>query len=192
MKILRIIPAILLVLSTAFPPADAAVSTRSAPQPEDPPSAAALRALLTRCLPEIIKGGALRTTGLTQAGKEIEKSMLGDRTGAVWADWKTDLLMIDYHDVPVCRIIALYIDATVLVELVSAVFAESISSFRRERYRLEEDGSFAVVYSGTPQGVGVVIRISTSAMVDGSPFATLSVEREVSDATATDNGAPAE
>ena len=72
------------------------------------------------------------------------------------------------------------IDPAVLADLVMRVFTEATTPFQRERFKLNTDGSFAAVYSSIGGSKGVVVRISTDRMEDGSRFATLSVERRMS------------
>ena len=112
--------------------------------------------------------------------------MLGDREGDVWLNVGAQVVMVDFRDVPVCRVVALSVDPAVLADLVMRVFSESETPFTRERFRLDDDGGFAAVYSLTGKSKGIVIRISTTRAGNGGRLATLTVERSA------DNGVAAE
>ena len=112
--------------------------------------------------------------------------MLGDRNGDVWLNAKARVVMVDFRDAPVCRVVALSVDPAVLADLVMRVFSENETPFVRERFRLDADGGFAAVYSLTAKTKGVVIRVSTPRTGDGDRFATLSVERHVEGTVAAD------
>lgn len=85
--------------------------------------------------------------------------------------------MIDFDDVPVCRVVALSVDPAVLADLVIRVFVEATGNFQRERFRMNMDGGFAAVYSGVAGHTPVLIRISTTHQDNGNVFASLNVER---------------
>ncbi len=167
------------------PQAHAAARPEVQTQTTESNSVSAVRALIARCLPGVLNGKGAATAGFSKASDKTTRQMLGSRDGGVYMNHDANLMMIDFHDVPVCRIIAMSIDPAVLADLVMRVFAEATTPFQRERFKLNTDGSFAAVYSSTGRSKGVVVRISTDRMEDGSRFATLSVERQLSETAST-------
>lgn len=145
-------------------------------------SVTAMRTLITRCLPSVLSGKGVATVGLSPASEATTRRMLGSRQGSVWLDFDARVVMVDFQDAAVCRVVALSIDPAVLADLVMRVFSESETPFTRDRFRLDEGGGFAAVYSLNGKSHGVVIRISTAWAKDGGRFATLTVERSVQDA----------
>ena len=146
--------------------ASAGVRHDNVPVVTETPSVMAMRALITRCIPGA-SSGDVTTTGLRRTDTETEATLLGPRAGAVWATPRAEILLIDFADVPVCKVIVPRIDPAVLADLVIRVFLESDGAFTRERFRFDEGGGFAAVYSGT----GVVVRISASTGENGVAFA---------------------
>lgn len=140
-------------------------------------SVLAMRTLISRCLPGIGSGQGVVTTGLSRAEALNEAVILGSRQGAVWRDRDTKLLLIDFDDAPVCRVVALSVDPAILADLVIRVFVEADGDFRRERFRLDANGGFAAVFSGVAGRTPVLIRISTTHQANGNVFASLNVER---------------
>ena len=55
--------------------------------------------------------------------------MLGDREGDVWLNVGARVVMVDFRDVPVCRVVALSVDPAVLADLVMRVFSEREDAF---------------------------------------------------------------
>lgn len=159
--------------------ATAGVPHEPALQEQESTSVLALRTLINRCLPGIGGDRQIVTTGLRRAGAHEEAAILGDRQGSVWRDRDTRLLLIDFDDVPVCRVVALSVDPAVLADLVIRVFVEATGSFQRERFRVHTDGGFAAVYSGVAGHTPVLIRISTTHQDNGNVFASLNVERAI-------------
>ena len=151
--------------------ASAGVRPDAAPAASETPSVMAMRALITRCIPGA-SGSDVTTTGLRRTDTETEATLLGPRTGMVWASSGAEILLIDFADAPVCKVVAPRIDPAVLADLVIRVFLEADGTFQRERFRFDEGGGFAAVYTGT----GVVVRISASTGANGGAFATLSAE----------------
>ena len=173
---------VLLLLGVALssgpvPVANAAITPDAGPRPDESNSVTAVRTLVTRCLPGVLGGKGVPTAGLSKASDAATRRMLGDRHGSVWLNLWADVLMVEFTDVPLCRVVAMSVDPAVLADLVMRVFSEAETPFIRERFRLEEDGGFAAVYSLTGGSKGVVIRISTTRGGDGGRIATLSVER---------------
>lgn len=165
------------LLTSPVPPSRAAVLPDSGLRAAESSSVTAVRTLITRCLPGVLSGDRAPTAGLAPASEAATRRMLGDREGDVWLNVGAQVVMVDFRDVPVCRVVALSVDPAVLADLVMRVFSESETPFTRERFRLDEDGGFAAVYSLTGKSKGVVIRISTTRAGDGGRFATLTVER---------------
>lgn len=171
-----------LFTAAAAPVAQAAVLPKvSTATSVESNSVSAVRALIARCLPGVLTGKGAAKAGFSKASEKTTRRMLGQRDGSVYMDYDASLMMVEFHDVPVCRIIAMSIDPAVLADLVMRVFAEASTPFKRERFNLETNGSFAAVYSSVGGSKGVVVRISTDEMQDGSRFATLTVERELSE-----------
>lgn len=170
--------AALFVASTA-PAAHAAARPEVQVQSTESNSVAAVRALISRCLPAVLSGNGATKAGLSRASEQAKRMMLGSREGSVHMDRRADMMLVEFYDVPVCRIIAMSIDPAVMADLVMRVFSEASTPFVRERFSLNDDGSFAAVYSSTGDRKGVVIRISTDRMEDGRRFATLTAERDV-------------
>lgn len=141
----------------------------------------AMRTLITRCIPGV-RDGAVITAGLNRVGQPEEHAILGERRGQVWLDGARRLLLIDFDDTPVCRVVALSVDPAVLADLVIRVFVEADGDFKRERFRLDSDGGFAAVFSGASGQVPVIVRISTTKQPNGNVFASLNVERVQTDA----------
>ena len=135
------------------------------------PSVMAMRALITRCIPGA-SGGDVTTTGFRRTDASTEASLLGSRTGEVWTSPRARILLIDFADVPVCKVVAPKIDPAILADLVIRVFLEADGTFKRERFRFDEGGGFSAVYSNAK----VVVRISAALGSHGSSFATLSAE----------------
>ena len=117
------------------------------------------------------------TTGLKRLSNSEETAVLGTREGQVWLDRDEKVLLIDFSDVPVCRVVALSVDPAILADLVIRVFRESDGAFLRKRFSLRQDGGFAAVYSATDETMPVVVRISTTHQSNGNVFASLNVER---------------
>ena len=170
-----------LFTASVAPVAKAAVLPQVSAKTTESNSVSAVRALIARCLPGVLSGKGATTAGFSKASEKTTRRMLGSRDGSVYMDFDTNLMMVDFHDQPACRIIAMSIDPAVLADLVMRVFAEASTPFERERFNLGTDGSFTAVYSSTGGVKGVVIRISTDRMDDGSRFATLTVERDLSE-----------
>ncbi|MEM9059700.1 MAG: hypothetical protein AAGD13_04490 [Pseudomonadota bacterium] len=139
-----------------------------------------MRALITRCIPSVLGGKSAPTSGLQQASQEMTRKMLGKRDGSVWLDTEAQVLMVDFHDQPTCRVIALSVDPAVLADLVMRVFSEAETPFTRQQFRLDNGGAFAAVYTSDADRDGVIVRIEATNTSDGGRFATLSVEREPS------------
>lgn len=179
MKILGIAPAFVasLFLALSAPASTAGVAPKTSAPEEVSRSVKAMRALLTRCLPGVRTGTALPTAGLLPADPGTTSRLLGERAGEVWTDRRAEYLIIRYNDTRQCKVIALDIKPAVMADLVIRLFSEADTPFRRERFRLDEDGGFAAVYamgSGTRQ---LLVRISTATNRAGAKFATLTVER---------------
>lgn len=160
----------------------AAVAVAGVPEAPGAPktestSVLAMRALIGRCLPSIGSGRETVTTGLRRVAPPEENSILGARQGRVWLDRQTRMLLIDFEDVPVCRVVALSVDPAVLADLVIRVFTEAEGTFKRERFRFDADGGFAAVFSGRTGETPVLVRISTTQQANGNVFASLNVER---------------
>ena len=169
-----------LFVAPVAPVAHAAVGAKAPTQVTESNSVSAVRALIARCLPGVLSGEGATKTGLSRASDATTRQMLGSRDGSVYMNSKASLMMVEFHDVPVCRIIAMSIDPAVLADLVMRVFSEASTPFTRERFKMHEGGGFAAVYSSEGNTKNVVIRISTDQMADGRRFATLSVERDLS------------
>ena len=137
----------------------------------------ALRTLINRCLPAIGARQGMVTTGLNRISASDEAAILGERQGRVWQDRNEKLLVIDFQDAPVCRVVALSLDPAVLADLVIRVFVEADGDFRRERFRVDSNGGFAAVYSGVTGHTPVLVRIATTHQANGNVFASLNVER---------------
>lgn len=168
------------------PVANAAITPDAEPRPEESNSVTAVRTLITRCLPGVLSGEGAPTAGLSKASDATTRRMLGDRQGSVWLNVAARVLMVEFRDSPVCRVVAMSIDPAVLADLVIRVFAEAETPFIRERFRLDDDGGFAAVYSLTARSKGVVVRISTKRSGNQGRIATLSVERSEGNAVALD------
>ncbi len=173
---------VLTMLSGPVPAARAAVLPDFETGKAESNSVTAVRTLITRCLPSVLSGKGVPTSGLSPASEATTRRMLGSRQGSVWLDFDARVVMVDFQDAPVCRVVALSIDPAVLADLVMRIFSESETPFTRDRFRLDEGGGFAAVYSLSGKSHGVVIRISTAWAKDGGRFATLSVERSDKDA----------
>lgn len=187
MKNLAVLTALAVALLTSSAAAPkAAVLPDSNLRAAESSSVTAVRTLITRCLPGVLSGDRAPTAGLAPASEAATRRMLGDREGDVWLNVGAQVVMVDFRDVPVCRVVALSVDPAVLADLVMRVFSESETPFTRERFRLDDDGGFAAVYSLTGKSKGIVIRISTTRVGNGGRFATLTVERSA------DNGVAAE
>ncbi len=170
-----------LFVASPAPVAQAAVTSGVSTSSTESNSVSAVRALIARCLPGVLSGNGAVKAGFSKASEKTTRRMLGKRDGSVYMDFDASLMMVEFHDVPVCRIIAMSIDPAVLADLTMRVFAEASTPFKRERFKLEADGSFAAVYSSVGGSNGIVVRISTDEMQDGRRFATLSVERDISE-----------
>lgn len=177
MRILLISIALLAGLVAGF--ATAGVPVDPTTKRTESNAVTALRTLISRCIPGI-RDGATITTGLTRADQPDEVAILGDRRGEVWLDGARKVLLIDFEDAPVCRVVALSVDPAVLADLVIRVFVEADGDFKRERFRLDTDGGFAAVYSGVVGQTPVLVRISTTRQGNGNVFASLNVERALS------------
>ena len=183
MKTLIVLSALAAALVTApvpalVAPAQAAAKAGVEVKQTESASVSAVRALITRCLPSVLGGKGLPSAGLAAASEAATRQMIGNRDGSVWMDTQAKVMMVDFHDVPSCKVVALSVDPGVLADLVMRVFAEAKTPFTRERFRLDEDGGFAAVYSSVGKRKGVIIRISTERTQDGGRFATLSVEQD--------------
>lgn len=174
------------LLASPVPAPKAAVLPDSGIPKAESSSVTAVRTLITRCLPGVLSGERAPSAGLAPASEAATRRMLGDREGDVWLNVGARVVMVDFRDVPVCRVVALSVDPAVLADLVMRVFSESETPFTRERFRLDEDGGFAAVYSLTGNSKGVVIRISTTRTDGGGRFATLTVERSVGSGAAVE------
>ncbi|MEM7211310.1 MAG: hypothetical protein AAF479_05340 [Pseudomonadota bacterium] len=184
MKTLVVLSALAAALVTApvtgfTAPAQAAAKAGVELKQTESTSVSAVRALITRCLPSVLSGKGIPTSGLAAASKAATRQMIGSRNGSVWMDTDAKFMMVDFHDVPSCKVIALTVDPGVLADLVMRVFSEAKTPFTRERFRMDEDGGFSAVYSSAGKRKGVVIRISTAEAKDGGRFATLSVEQDM-------------
>lgn len=175
MKIVRII-ATALALSAAAP-VSAGVLPDARQSAPDSPAVTAVRALLSRCMPPVLAGEPLVTAGLVRADAGVSDKLLGDRQGQVWTDRSVRMVLIGFDDVPVCRVIGLKVDPLVLGDLVLRVFDEAETPFRQQRFRIDKAGGFAAVYAMEGARGSVLVTISTAVSVDGSPFATLTMER---------------
>lgn len=173
MKILRTIAAAALIATPAF----AGVLPEATWKAPDSPSVTAVRALLARCMPPVMSDRPLVTAGLVQAGQALSGKLLGDRPGQVWTDRDVTMLLVGFQDVPVCRVIGLKIDPVVLGDLVLRVFDETETPFRQQRFRIDDDGGFAAVYTAGGEARSIVVTISTAISVNGQRFATLTMER---------------
>lgn len=142
-------------------------------------SVLAVRALLTRCLPPVLDGTPAMDAGLVPAEDNVAGRLLGDRPGKVWTDRDFELLLLQFDDTPLCRIIALDIKPRVLGDIVLRVFDEKDTPFRQQRFRVDEDGGFAAIYQAGEGDRAIIIRVSTAVSSAGKRFATLSVERPV-------------
>ena len=157
--------------------ASAGVKPRSEPRAADTPSVAAMRALVTRCLPGVAGDNRIVTTGFARLDTASERNMLGTRTGAIWQKQDGRVLLIDFADAPVCRVVVASIDPAILADLVISLFREEDGHFRRERFSFRADGGFAAVYATTGESAGVVVRISTEKMASGRALGSMTVER---------------
>ncbi|MEM1300451.1 MAG: hypothetical protein AAGH68_14355 [Pseudomonadota bacterium] len=176
MRILLISIALLAGLVAGF--ATAGVPSDPAAKRAESNSVTAIRTLISRCIPDVRDGAAI-TTGLNRVDRPDETAILGDRRGEVWLDGSRKVLLIDFEDAPVCRVVALSVDPAVLADLVIRVFLEADGDFKRERFRMDVDGGFAAVYSGAAGQTPVLVRISTTRQGNGNVFASLNVERAV-------------
>lgn len=156
--------------------ASAGISNAGVPVAAEPRSEStsvqAVRAVITRCLPSVGQRGEAVTAGLTRLPPQDERAILGDRAGRVYLRPQS-LLLIDFEDAPACRVVALSVDPAVLADLVIQVFSGEADTFKTERFRMDEDGGFAAVYSG----LGLVIRITTTREENGNHFAAFTVAR---------------
>ena len=168
MRILLISIALVAGLVAGF--ATAGVPAKPTAKRVESNSVTAVRALISRCIPGIRDGAAV-TTGLNRVDRPEEAAILGDRRGQVWLDGEQKVLLIDFEDAPVCRVVALSVDPAVLADLVIRVFLEADGDFKRERFRLDTDGGFAAVYSGLAGQTPVLVRISTTKQANGNVFA---------------------
>lgn len=183
MKTLIVLSALAAALVTApvpalIAPAQAAAKPGVELKQTESPSVSAIRTLITRCVPSVLSGKAATAAGFSAASRAATREIIGARDGSVWMDGETKVMMVDFHDAPTCKVIALQVDAGVLADLVMRVFSEAKTPFTRERFSMDEDGGFAAVYSSMGKRKGIVIRISTSRTEDGGQFATLSVEQD--------------
>jgi len=180
MKPVRVLPAVVLALALVAPMVPSAAFAGFAPsaalRAPDTPSVAALRALFNRCFPAMSGQGAL-SLGMQPAAAPIARHLLGERPGAVWADSDGGLFVADYADRPVCKVVVLGIDKRVLGDLVLAVFREEDTPFRQRRFRIDEDGGFAAIYTAKVAENEVVVRIHTGTNTIGQSMATLQIER---------------
>ena len=176
MRILFILSVFLTIAVSANSFALAGVQPRTVMAQQDSTSVAAMRALLTRCMPGIIGGEAPRMTGFRPAAGPVTAAILQGREGQVWLDRSERVLVASYQDAPVCKVIALNVDPAVLGDIVIRVFREADTPFERQRFRMDADGGFAAVYTGKGTAREIVVRIHTARRDDGSRFATLSVE----------------
>ena len=158
-------------------PAQAGVLPHAAPAEDDSTSVTAVRALLTRCMPPVMSDKPLVTHGLVRADQAATEQLLGGRPGQVWTDRDVRIVLIDFHDLPVCRVIGLQIDPKVLSDLVLRLFDDAKTPFRQQRFRLDRDGGFAAVYAAGSETGTMIVTISTAISVEGARFATLTLER---------------
>lgn len=179
MRILFILSVILTTAFSANSFALAGVQPRTVMAPQETASVAAMRALLTRCMPGIIGGESPRMTGFSPATRPVAAAVLQGRDGRVWLDRSERVLVASYQDAPVCKVIALTVDPAVLGDIVIRVFREADTPFERQRFRMDADGGFAAVYTGKGTARSIVVRIHTARRGDGSRFATLSVEEDL-------------
>lgn len=179
MKTLIVLSAVIAALATApfATPASAAVLPKSETREAESASVIAMRALITRCLPSVMSDKAAPTAGLAKASNDMTRQVLGNRDGSVWMDLQSQVMMVDFHDQPSCRVIALTIDPAVLADLVMKVFAEASTPFKRQQFRLDEGGAFEAVYTSGAAEKSVTVRIEATNTGNGRRFATLSVER---------------
>ncbi|MEM1160063.1 MAG: hypothetical protein AAGJ28_03955 [Pseudomonadota bacterium] len=177
MKIFRVLSVVL----TCF--AATNVSAGTAPEATDVVPAietapvSAVRAMLNRCLPAVASDEPLSEAGLVPTGAATAAHVLGGREGQVWTDRKAAFILVNFADTPSCRIIAPDIDLLVMGDLVTRLFTEADSPIARERFKINEDGTFSAVYTAQGAKAGVIMSISTGVAKAGAGFATLSVER---------------
>lgn len=170
MKILLVLLALAAGLGAG--PALAGIAPRERAPEAETASAAAVRTLLTKCLPGVAIAAEPVTAGLLPVAPDAERAILQARRGRVWSDPSARLLVIDFTDVPVCRVVALSVDPLDFQRAVARAFETAGGTFRRARYRADPDGTMAAVYTRP----GVVIRISSGWRETGGSFASLSVE----------------
>jgi len=173
MKTLSVLSVFLTCLLAA--PALAGVSPQDPAPRADTTAVSAVRALLTRCLPAVTGDVALGWAGLTGADPGAARTLLGQRPGRAWSGDRGRLLIAEFADAPLCRVVALDVDPAVMTDLVIRLF--SGTPFVRQRFRLYADGGFAAVYTGAGAKVAVVLRLSTGTDAAGRRIAILSAER---------------
>lgn len=159
--------------------ATAGVSPQFTAPVADSTPVAAMRTLIGRCIPGIASGGPVVTTGFTRAGSDAEQALLGQRAGAVWSTRNHDVILVAFSDAPVCRVVAMDIDASVMADLVIRLFREQDGVFRRQRFRFHDEGGFAAVYTTHGDTAPLVVRLNCVQHPNGRGYATLTVERHL-------------
>ncbi|MEM0988213.1 MAG: hypothetical protein AAGK00_04990 [Pseudomonadota bacterium] len=162
------------LLLSVFTPAmaPAGVPKLAGPPAVQSTSVQAVYAVINRCLPRVGQTGRAVTTGLDRLNPADEREILGSRKGRVFM--RPDrLLLIDFDDAPVCRVVALSVDPAVLADLVLQVFTAGDEVFRTDRFSVGDDGTFAAVYTAP----GIIIRITTTRQANGNHFAALNVAK---------------
>lgn len=186
MRILFISAALLAGLIAGY--ASAGVTSQFQPRTEETTPVAAMRTLISRCVPGIASGTPIVTTGFTRAPGSTEQALLGTRSGAVWSTRNRDVIIVAFSDVPVCRVVAMDIDAAVMADLVIRLFREQGTVFRRQRFRFHKEGGFAAVYTTHGDTAPLVVRLNVIEKPNGRGYATLSVERSLPPAPVAENG----
>lgn len=175
MRILLISLALLAGLIAGI--ATAGVAPRAAAPDPETAAVMGMRAFISRCIPGIAAGGAITTTGLERASEPTEHALLGARTGQVWLSRGAEMMLIDFSDAPVCRVVVPHVEPIVMTDMILRVFREADGAFRNERFKFSEGGGFAAVYTATSGQPGLVVRVETGLGANGTGYASLSAER---------------
>lgn len=176
MKTLRILTALAALALSGAPAAHAGIAADPTLRAPDSPAVTAVRALFNRCFP-VMSGRPALALGLRPAEPQFAERLLDNRPGSAWQARDRSLFMVAYDDSPVCKVVALDVDAFVLGDLVLGVFREDETPFRQQRFSVGKTGGFAAVYTADVSGTEIVVRIHTALNGQGRTIATLSIER---------------
>ncbi len=139
----------------------------------------ALWQLMTSCLPRLLEPEVAPGRNFERAASADESALLGARSGAVWRHRDDGLLMIEFHDMPACRIVVPGLSSMDLAFAAKQSFAYQFEGFLRTDIAFGEDGDYAARYElSHPKGGAIVLDLSTRVSGAGKTVGILSVTIE--------------